>query len=75
MKINFECECDDEPISNINVARALIEDMRESTLFGINYTSPTFDIIDLEEIADHLYDYCRSRRKRGIGDSTAEAKE
>ena len=74
MKINFECECD-EPISNINVARALIEDMTERTLFGINLTSPTFDIIDLEEIADHLYAYCRSRRKREIEDSTAESKE
>lgn len=66
MRIEFKANSDIDKKTNINVAQALIE--HES-----NYHDPisnrecqtaTFEVEDLEEIANHLLVYCKAERKR-----------
>ena len=66
MKIEFTTECENDDLTNVNVARAIIE--HKTTYFNkfLNreQTSETFGIEDLEEIACHLIVYCRFEKIR-----------
>lgn len=66
MKIEFHSNSDIDGLSNINVAKALIE--HESTyhnrILDRVQTSSTFEVEDLEEIANHLLVYCKYEKIR-----------
>ena len=67
MKIEFISNGDiNDQLTNINVAKSLIE--HETTyfneLFKKEWTTATFEVEDLEEIASHLLTYCKYERMR-----------
>lgn len=66
MKIEFTTDDANDDLTNINVAKAIIE--HESTYFNkfLNkeQKTKTFGIEDLEEIACHLLTYCRFEKIR-----------
>lgn len=67
MKIEFIVSDDiNDQLTNINVAKSLIEHTTtyHHTIFNKEMTDNTFDIDDLEEIANHILVYCKAERVR-----------
>lgn len=67
MKIEFIASDDiNDQLTNINVAKSLIEHETtyHHTIFNTDRTDNTFDIDDLEEIANHILVYCKAERIR-----------
>lgn len=67
MNIEFHCSSDySDRITAINVAKSLIEHETtyHHTIFNKDITENTFDIEDLEEIANHILVYCKAERVR-----------
>lgn len=67
MKIEFIASEDiNDQLTNINVAKSLIEHetIYHNTIFNLDRTDNTFDIEDLEEIANHILVYCKAERIR-----------
>lgn len=66
MKIEFIANSDTDNLTNINIAKALIEHKQiyHNPIFKRDCESDTFEVEDLEEIANHLLVYCKAERKR-----------
>ena len=67
MKIEFNSSGDiNDQLTNINVAKSLIEHetIYFNELLKIETTTATFEVEDLEEIANHLLTYCKYKRMR-----------
>lgn len=66
MKIEFHSSGDGDELTCINVASALINHSttRHNKFFDMDCTNNTFDVDDLEEIANHLLAFCKAERKR-----------
>lgn len=66
MKIEFIAEADIDNLTSINAAKALIEhtSIHHNSLVNKDFEHQTFEIEDLEEIAEHLLVYCKAERKR-----------
>ena len=66
MKIEFHSSGDDDLLTCINVAGALIEHTTtmHNKFLDQDFSNTTFGVEDLEEIANHLLSYCKSERKR-----------
>lgn len=56
----------EDQLTNINVAKALIEHKHKyfHKIVNIEREIATFEVEDLEEIANHLLVYCNAERKR-----------
>ena len=66
MKITFETDDATEELTSINVASALISHQSKYSGFMniTEFKAETFEIEDLEEIANHLLVYCKCERER-----------
>lgn len=66
MKIDFTSNSDDDTLTNINVAKALIEhtSIYYNPILQADRETATFEVEDLEEIANHLLVYCKYERLR-----------
>lgn len=65
MTIEFNSSGDDDRLTSINVAKALIEHETPYTNFLKEESiRSTFSIADLEEIANHLLNYCKYEKIR-----------
>lgn len=65
MKIEFHSSGDiNDQLTNINVSKALIEHESTYHVFGMDNIGSTFEVEDLEEIANHLLVYCKYERMR-----------
>lgn len=66
MKIKFEADSDSDNMTNINVAKALIEHKSNyyNSLLDRECKTATLEVEDLEEIAEYLLVYCKAERKR-----------
>lgn len=66
MKIEFISSGDtSDQLTNINVAKALIEHETSfhNRILNREETTETFDVDDLDEIANYLLVYCKFRRE------------
>lgn len=66
MTIEFKGNSDIDNLTNINVAKALIEHKSNyhNPILDRECQTATFEVEDLEEIANHLLVYCKAERKR-----------
>lgn len=67
MKIEFTCDgSTTDQLTNINVAKSLIEHETNyfNELVNRETVTATFEVEDLEEIANHILVYCKAERVR-----------